>query len=356
MNAAGKSDPTEILAASTIRKAPHFLIVNGFDRMGGTKNTRDFVRQHAQALWPRRVAFSSSSNEAVESGAVRLTNFSNADWILGEEGTETESFSSREQTLVQEFLENGGNLFVSGSEIGYDLVEKGTADDQSFYWNFLKAEYISDRAGRVHQASGTADGIFHDLLHIEFDDGTHGGYDVDYPDGFKPFGGSTLAMVYDGVRYEIKGGAGIQYAGTFGNGTQTGHLVYLGFPFEMIVDSTQRVAVMSRVLDFFNVNLTVEKNPAGAPENFVLEPNYPNPVTPANNFATTFSFRARAAAPVTIRLFNLLGQQVRLLFRGRAKIGENKIQANLNGLPAGTYFYAIRFGRKTVRGRLILIH
>ncbi len=355
VNAAGKSEPTEVLAASTLRATPHFLVVNGFDRMGGTKNTRDFIRQHAQALWPRRVAFSSCSNEALESGIVKLTDFASVDWILGEEGTETESFSPREQILVAEFLKNGGNLFVSGSEIGYDLVEKGTADDKAFYRNFLKAEFISDRAGRVHQASGTANGIFHDLLHIQFDDGTHGGYDVDYPDGFKPEGGSILALVYDGVNYQTQGGAGIQYAGPFDNGTRPGHLVYLGFPFEMIVDSTQRVSVMARVLDFFNINLEVKGNPPSAPRKFVLEPNYPNPVTSASNFKTTFQFRTQVAMPVAIRLFNLLGQQVRVLFRGKTQIGENKIQVNLNGLPAGTYFYAIRIGRKTVRGRLLLI-
>ncbi len=356
VNAAGTSDPTEMLAASTFKTKADFLIVNGFDRMSGTKNTRDFIRQHAQALWPRRVAFGSCSNEALERGLIRLADFSSIDWILGEEGTETESFSPSEQALVKEFLESGGNLFVSGSEIGYDLVEKGTADDQTFYRDFLKAQYVSDRAGRVHNISGTAEGIFHDLVHMSFDDGTHGGYNVDYPDGFKPTGGSTLALVYDGVQYETSGGAGIQYVGTFGSGTQPGRLVYLGFPFEMIVDSTNRADVMARVLDFFQINVAVTKNPAMAPQYFALQPAYPNPVTPANHLTTTFQFQARAAAPVTIRLFNVLGQQVRMLFRGKARIGTNKIRVTLRDLPTGTYFYAVQFAQKVVRGRLILIH
>jgi len=356
VNAAGSSDPTEMLAASTFKRRADFLIINGFDRMSGTQNTRDFVRQHAQALWPRRVSFSSCSNEALEAGLVHLTNFSNVDWIFGEEGTETESFSPKEHELVKEFLENGGHLFVSGSEIGYDLVEKGNAEGQTFYRDFLKAQYVSDRAGRVHRVSGTAEGIFHNLVHIAFDDGTHGGYDVDYPDGFKPAGGSTLALVYDGVRYDTQGGAGIQYAGIFGNGTQPGRLVYLGFPFEMIVGSPDRAQVMARVLDFFNVNVEVTKNPAPTPQSFVLLPNYPNPVTPATHLTTTFQFRARVPAPVTIRLFNLLGRQVRVLYRGKARIGKNTIRVTLQELPAGTYFYSVQFDRKIVRGALILIH
>ena len=355
VNSAGKSDPTEILAATTRKKAADFLIVNGFDRMSGTRNTRDFVRQHAEALGPRDVAFSSSSNEAVISGQVDLQDFSSVDWILGEEGTETESFSAAEQALVKAYLKNGGNLFVSGSEIGYDLVQKGTAEDQQFYRNFLKATYVSDRAGRVHEASGTSNGIFHDLLHIQFDDGTHGGYDVDYPDGILPVGGSLLSMTYDGVPVETKGGAGIQYAGLFDTGTRPGRLVYLGFPFEMIVDAAQRAAVMGRVLDFFNGQNGVVQSSYDIPQRFVLEPNYPNPISKTGGLTTTIQFTAPSAAPVTIRLFNLLGQQVRVLYRGKSRIGENRIRVRLNGLPAGTYFYAIQLAGKTAKGRLVLV-
>ncbi len=35
-------------------------------------------------------------------------------------------------------------FFVSGSEIGWDLDNKGSADDKVFYNNYLKANYISD--------------------------------------------------------------------------------------------------------------------------------------------------------------------------------------------------------------------
>ena len=66
--------------------------------------------------------------------------------MLGDESTEHETFSAAEQILVQQYLESGGKIFVSGSEIGWDLFEKGTPSDKNFYTNYLKAIYKSDDA------------------------------------------------------------------------------------------------------------------------------------------------------------------------------------------------------------------
>ncbi len=355
VNAAGLSSPTEMLAATTQKDTARLLVVNGFDRIAGTQNTRDFIRQHARALWSRHIPFSASSNEAVEAGKIDLADYSAVDWILGEEGTDTESFSAVEQEKVKTFLESGGNLFVSGSEIGYDLVEKGSASDQTFYRDYLKAEYVTDRAGQVHSASGTAEGIFHGLDHIQFDDGSHGGYDVDYPDGIKPGGGSVLAMIYGGVSEDSQGGAAIQYEGTFANGTQTGRLVYMAFPFEMIYEPDQRTRVMQRILDFFDVDTSAE-NQSVLPQNFTLEQNYPNPVSAKDGFSTTIQFTVSQPGRASICLYDVLGRRVRTIFQGKAAAGENRVQVSLSGLPAGVYFYQLNVSHRTARGRLILVH
>jgi len=355
VNAAGFSNPTEMLAATSLKAPPRLLVVYGFDRVTGTKNTRDFIRQHAQSLWAQHIPFSASSNEAVEAGEIDLVDYDAVDWILGEEGTDTESFSTGEQEKVRAFLESGGNLLVSGSEIGYDLVEKGSTYDQTFYREYLKAEYVTDRAGQTHSASGTAEGIFHDLAHIQFDDGSYGGYDVDYPDGIKPAAGSVLAMIYDGVNEDNRGGAAIQYEGQFGNGTRTGRLVYMAFPFEMIYQSDQRNRVMQRILDFFDLQSNVE-GPSPFPEKFTLGQNYPNPVSVKNAFSTTIQFTVSRPGRASIYLYDVLGRRVRTLFQGKAAVGENRVQVSLKSLPAGIYFYQLNVSHKIARGRLILVH
>ena len=76
-----------------------------------------------------------------------MNDYKIIDWILGEEGAATSSFDEKEQSLIQDFLFKGGKLFISGSEIGYDLFEKGNVKDKLFYEKFLRAEYKADAAG-----------------------------------------------------------------------------------------------------------------------------------------------------------------------------------------------------------------
>ena len=95
--------------------SPKVLIVNGFDRVTGTNNTFDFIKEHGSALHNNDYLFDSASNEAIINKYIKLTDYQIVDWILGEEGTATSSFNDIEQSLIQEFLMDGGKLFVSGS-------------------------------------------------------------------------------------------------------------------------------------------------------------------------------------------------------------------------------------------------
>ena len=172
-----------------------FLIVNGFDRVSGTSNTFDFIRQHGSSINSNGRAFDSASNEAIIEDDINIMNYQFVDWILGEEGTSTGVFSSIEQAIIKTYLESGRFLFISGSEIGYTLEAQGSSADREFYQNYLKADYISDAAGGhqgVYSGYGTTSSIFNSITSIAYDNGTHGTYDVDWPDGIKPFASSSF--------------------------------------------------------------------------------------------------------------------------------------------------------------------
>ncbi len=245
---------SEVLAAKSAAKTVSILVVNGFDRLS-TGNTFDFSRQHAEAIINNGYAFDACSNELVERDIVDLNDYSAVIWILGEESTEDETFSEQEQLRVQTYLENGGKLLVTGSEIGWDLVQEaneqndwdnGSPNDTAFYQDYLKATYVGDDGG-VYSVSGVSGTIFEGLSGITFDDGSHGTYNVDYPDRITSQGGSTVNLSYTGTSYK----AGVQYEGLFGSGSIAGKLVYLAFPFETIYPSSSRDSIMARVLEFF---------------------------------------------------------------------------------------------------------
>lgn len=74
------------------------------------------------------------------------------------------------------------------------------------------------------------------------------------------------------------------------------------------------------------------------PAIFALHQNYPNPFNPA----TTIRFTVERSGPAVVRLYNMLGQEVRTLFSGNAETGrEYSLNVDATGLMSGVYFYKL---------------
>jgi hypothetical protein len=73
------------------------------------------------------------------------------------------------------------------------------------------------------------------------------------------------------------------------------------------------------------------------PASFSLEQNYPNPFNPS----TTIRFQIAKTAEVTLKVFNLLGQEVASLFAGTRTPGSYEITFDAHALASGIYFYRL---------------
>ena len=82
-----------------------------------------------------------------------------------------------------------------------------------------------------------------------FDNGTHGTYDVAYPDRLGTYGGSGVCLTYTGTAYN----AGVQFAGAVSGGSAPCHVVSMGFPLETVYASDDRDTLFSRIMGFFGV-------------------------------------------------------------------------------------------------------
>jgi hypothetical protein len=271
VNAGGESKPSEVVTALPSGGVKQVLIVNGFDRFDRTQdfaypyaftgdglvdrvwsrynNSFDYVVQAHTAIHASRpgVHVASTSNEAVISGAVNLTDYEAVIWILGEESTADDTFNATEQTKVQQFISAGGHLFLSGSEIAWDLDQQNNG--RTFFENTLKGNFVSDDAG-TYNATAAAGGIFNGMPSFAFSNGSAFSqldnqlYNVDSPDVIAAQPGAVVALNYGG------GAAAIQVQGTGG----AGNIVMFAFPFEAMTDATRRSTAMGRILDFFSVN------------------------------------------------------------------------------------------------------
>jgi hypothetical protein len=275
-NAGGESFPSAVVGCrppqtSASTKA---LFVNGFDRFDRTTNLKqdlvaqnyvppgptggnervlprrvnafDYVVPHGKAISAYGMAFDSCHHNAITNDLVALTNYPIVIWESGNESTSDESFSSAEQTKVAVFLAGGGNLFVSGSEIGWDLDRPSgpTTADRNFFHDQLHARYVADSSSSWNFSANNAS-LFAGNTNGLFDDGARGIYMVGFPDVIAPTNYGTLSAInYSNV---ATGAAAVVYNGTAGGGK----VVYLAFPFETITSAAVRNAYMASALNLF---------------------------------------------------------------------------------------------------------
>jgi len=355
-NAQGEtSGDSEVLGTRVAFSPSQILIVNGFDRMSTGDNSRNYIVQHGKALASLDHNFDSCCNEAVIRNQVDLNDYEAVIWMLGEESVDNSTFNAQEQARVQSYLQNGGNLFVSGAEIGWDLDDNGNG--VSFYHHYLKASYVADDAN-VYQVSGVPGSIFEGLSSIDFDDGSHGTYDVNWPDCLSPYGGATVCLNYDGTAYH----AAIQYEGTFGAGQQAGKLVHFGFPFETIYPESSRNHVMDRILDFFDVQSSAvytDDATSQTRRQYALHQNYPNPF----NGTTIIRFEIPQEVNdrfVSLIVYNILGETVKQLVLGEKDAGCYQVAWDgtddfLRKVSAGVYLFTLSAGNFTETKRMLLL-
>ncbi len=350
-NSSGSSAfPKYVFAGATAPQA-EVLIVNGFDRSTNTKF--DYVKRYANPVTERGYGFSYCLNESVYKGKVHLQDFKTVIWILGDESTADETFNQAEEDSVAKFLKKGGNLFVSGSEIGWDLDYKGSSYDKTFYHNYLKAEYVDDAPNGTkatyYSCAAIPGQLFEGMDDFSFDNGTHGTFDVDWPDAITPLNGAESFLKYKNA--PSKNIAAIAFEGVFPGGTEKGKLINSGVPFETIYPESKRISFMSKVFDFFEGKISGMEHQALQPKAFTLGQNYPNPFNPL----TTIPFALPKAGEVTINIYNMLGQKIILLENKRYSVGLHSVRVDGSQLASGVYVYEVVYGKMRLRKKMTLL-
>ena len=76
------------------------------------------------------------------------------------------------------------------------------------------------------------------------------------------------------------------------------------------------------------------------PAEYSLEQNYPNPFNPS----TTIEFALPHSGFATLKVYNILGEEVATLMAGDHAAGSFKATWDASGLPSGVYFYRLTAG------------
>ncbi len=126
-----------------------------------------------------------------------------------------------------------------------------------------------------------------------------------------------------------------------------------------VLDSASQRFAPQVVSGSIDVNVATAINdiiPAELPTKIELYQNYPNPF----NLSTTISYTLPRRADVSIKIFNILGQNVRVLLRQAQSAGS--YQVSWNGkyddgrvAPTGIYFYRLEALSKNIIKKMVLL-
>lgn len=87
------------------------------------------------------------------------------------------------------------------------------------------------------------------------------------------------------------------------------------------------------------------------PHQFSLSQNYPNPFNPTTNIR----FTLQQAGTVSLKVFNMLGQEVATLVNGRIGAGVQTVEFDASNLASGVYLYRLQAGNKIQTNKMLLI-
>ena len=164
--------------------------------------------------------------------------------------------NNTERDLITQYLDAGGNLFITEQDIGWAMVEQGTPEMETWYQDVLLAEYLKDGVTEK-MVTGVGGDPLADGLQFSIEGGS-GAHNQDYPSLIAPKAPAETCFLYDGYPGPETGTAGIRAVHPSG-----GKHVYLAFGFEGVATQTDRADVMKAIMNWFQI----PANPSNFPWN-----------------------------------------------------------------------------------------
>lgn len=147
---------------------------------------------------------------------------------------------------------------------------------------------------------------------------------------------SPFSLQYSGLTYYFN-----QWIGQ-GEGSYTGT--------SFICPLTVKAPIVQRVV-YDTINTGIAVISTGIPEKYMLYQNYPNPFNPQ----TDIKFDIAKSGFVSLKVYNVLGKEVKQLYSGNLNAGKYEFRFNGSDLSSGIYFYKLETGTYSQVMKMLLI-
>lgn len=127
---------------------------------------------------------------------------------------------------------------------------------------------------------------------------------------------------------------------------------YAGGNYTLTVERTgNQPKVLQTVITPGSVtNLSVSL-PIAIPSNHKLYQNYPNPFNPT----TRITFDLPSSGNVTLKVYDILGRELRTLVKGFLSVGQHEVEFRGDGLPSGVYIYRVSTPDFSASRRMVIV-
>ena len=267
--------------------------------------------------------------------AIEITNFEYIFWNLG---NESPTLENNDATLIQDYVDGGGNFFIAGQDLGYDIHEVTKQSKPRFLYSiYFDASYISntDSSDQILSVPGNPiiDGLTFELNDV---------YPLS-PDAIQSKRGNSIPI----LKYSNSDNAAMLV-----NIREEGKIAYLTFGLEQISSEEIRNTILNSIIYWFdtptNVDNEINRN---IPAKYALDQNFPNPFNPS----TTITYQIKDEGKVQIKLFDVLGREIKILVNETKQPGFYSFSYDAKNLNSGVYFYSIKVNDFMSTKKMILL-
>jgi hypothetical protein len=276
-----------------------------------------------------------TTNEMIAARGIQDGAFTGVNNIYFNVGWTFPSFTNELVTRFSSFLNGGGNLFISGQDIGWDTWDltnggNGTPATQSFYTTYLGANYANDGGtANTQLTTVTTDPVWGTMPNATITNYYGGTYF--FPDELTVATNGAAIYKYNTSTTKV---GGVRAT----NGTWK--TVYLGAGIEMLSSAQQKNEILKLAHDWFYGFLSTEDFDKAM---LMLGQNYPNPAE-----GVTYIPMSNIEEDMTLQVIDLMG---RVVMSQEVAKGADLAVVNTSQLDNGMYMYRLMAGTKVTTAK-----
>jgi len=267
-------------------------------------------------------------------------------WFTGD--TSSNLIQVADIAAMKQYLDNGGNLFLSGQQLAHEL----NLEDSAFMANYLHANagpmfYSINLTGVVGSPIGNG-------LSCRYSSTNNQEYTA----------AQTIDVLSPAIpAFNFQGGgyAALSYSGSY-------RVVFFNFGYEALSTEfprwNRRDTVLANILSFLG-NIETEVADGGSnsilPVSFNLGQNYPNPFNPATIIRYTIhSLNGMRISNTVLKVYDILGREIKTLvdekqIPGIYSISWDGTDQRGNQVASGIYFYRLTRGSDSGSKKMVLL-